>query len=292
MEEKKSSDIKFYKGLLIALIVGLFLIFCVLLYLWLFLRDYEACYPDYLAAKTAKNYSGDDIYYYEDSIRGSGQKRYRIQDGDRRLATLVLVPDGASTAYNHQKYRISAIIDEKDPTDDVMQVVAETDIPEESVNFEENATEVSSDEAEKSDMSGNAADLPEEDVPSLPITDDEKNAVTALAESYVKVYAPFSTIKEIGELRSQVLALIKKDTNLYKRLSAYSNSWGQNVNGYEVANTTVTNIKKTSENTYTCDVASEFITSSADWGVKRTYDLTYYMEMEDTDGKLLLTSVE
>ena len=55
---------------------------------------------------------------------------------------------------------------------------------------------------------------------------------------------------------------------------------------------TVTNIKKTGENTYKCDVASEFITSNADWGVKRSYDLTYIMEMEETDGKLLLTSVE
>ena len=40
---------------------------------------------------------------------------------------------------------------------------------------------------------------------------EEEEAVKQLAESYVKVYAPFSTIKDIGDLRSRVLALIKND---------------------------------------------------------------------------------
>lgn len=288
MEEKKPNDTKFYKGLLTAFLICLVLIIGALAYLWFFLKDYEECLAENVASKISKEYSGSDIYYYEDSERGSDLKRFRIQDGDRRLATVILEPEGDKTGFDHQKYRIVSIQNEKHHEDDIMQIVEEpAPEPEEEEMPEEEA--LSENMADDGTVSGDEAG--EEEV-SLPITAEEEEAVKQLAESYVKVYAPFSTIKDIGDLRSRVLALIKNDTNLYTRLKAYSNNWGQNVNGYDFGETVVTNIKKTGENSYRCDVASEFITSSADWGVKRSYDLTYIMEMEEVDGKLLITSVE
>lgn len=288
MEEKKPNDTKFYKGLLTAFLICLVLIIGALAYLWFFLKDYEECLAENVASKISKEYSGSDIYYYEDSERGSDLKRFRIQDGDRRLATVILEPEGEKTGFDHQKYRIVSIQNEKHHEDDIMQIVEEpAPEPEEEEMPEEEA--LSENMADDGTVSGDEAG--EEEV-SLPITAEEEEAVKQLAESYVKVYAPFSTIKDIGDLRSRVLALIKNDTNLYTRLKAYSNNWGQNVNGYDFGETVVTNIKKTGENSYRCDVASEFITSSADWGVKRSYDLTYIMEMEEVDGKLLITSVE
>ncbi len=282
MEEKKPGDIKFYKGLLIAFLIGLAVIIAILVYFWAFLKDYEECLAENIANETMQGYSGSDLYYYEDSDRTSELKRFRIQDGDKRLATLILEPEGEKTAFDHQRYRILYIENERNPENDVMKVV--------EVKAEEPVDEaVSVNEVSENTVSGD--ETVEEEV-SLPITAEEEEAVKALAESYVKVYAPFSTIKEIGDLRSRVLALIKKDTNLYQRLASYTNSWGQNVNGYDFGETTVTNIKKTGDNTYKCDVTSEFITSSADWGVTRSYDLTYKMEMEDCEGNLLITSVE
>ena len=285
MEEEKGSDLKFYKGLLAAFVVGIILITGLLIYLWLFLKDYEECLAENAVKEVAESCRGADIYYYEDTVRGSGQKRFYIQDGDTRLATVILEPSGKPTAFDHQRYRVSYIEKEKRPEDDIMQIVAqtETQMPEESVP--EGNESVSG-----NTVSGDETDGEEE--PSLPVTDEEKDAVKNLAESYVKVYAPFSTIKEIGDLRTRVLALIKKDTNLYDRLKSYQNGWGQAVNGYDFGETEVTDIKKTADNGYSCDVASEFITNSANYGVNRTYDLTYHMEMEYVDGTLLITIVE
>ncbi len=288
MEEKKTNDTKFYKGLLTAFLIGLVLIIGSLIYLWFFLKDYEECLAENVASEISKEYSGNDIYYYEDSDRTSDLKRFRIQDGDRRLATVILEPEGERTDFDHQRYRVLSVQNERYHEDDIMQIVAEP--AQEAAKEEPAADETASENmADEGTVSGDEAD--EEEV-SLPITEEEEEAVKQLAESYVKVYAPFSTIKDIGDLRSKVLALIKNDTNLYTRLKAYSNNWGQNVNGYDFGETVVTNIKKTGEQTYRCDVASEFITSNADWGVKRSYDLTYIMEMEEVDGKLLITSVE
>ena len=292
MEEKKTKDTEFYKGLLVAFLVGVILIAGALAYLWFLLKDYEECLADNLASQISKEYSGDDIYYYEDSDRASDVKRYRIQDGDKRLATVILEPDGAKTSFDHQRYRVVSIQNEKYHENDVMQIIAEEA---EAADAEGSLAEETAEDESVSEntVSADETGSPDgEEQVSLPVTAEEEEAVKQLAESYVKVYAPFSTIKEIGDLRSRVLALIKPETNLYTRLKAYSNNWGQNVNGYDFGQTVVTNIKKTGENTYRCDVASEFITSSADWGVKRSYDLTYIMEMEETDGKLLITSVE
>ncbi|MCR5650940.1 MAG: hypothetical protein K6F86_07155 [Lachnospiraceae bacterium] len=285
-EEKRPSDGKFYRGLLTAFIIGVIMILGALVYLWFLLKDYEMCLADNMVSAISEKYSGDDIYYYEDSQRGSDLKRYHVQDGNKRLATVILEPEGERTAFDHQRYRVVSIQNEKYHENDVMQIVAE--IPEEPVE-EEPAPEENS--VSSDSVSGDRAEETEEEV-SLPVTPEEEEAVTQLAKSYVNVYAPFSTIKEIGDLRSKVLSHIKKDTNLYTRLQSYSNNWGQNVSSYDFGETVVTNIKKTGEHTYSCDVASVFITNSADWGVKRSYDLTYIMEMEETDGKLLLTSVE
>lgn len=292
MEEKKTSDIKFYKGLLTAFLIGVAVIAGALAYLWFFLKDYEECLPDNLASEISQKYSGSDIYYYEDTDRSSGLKRFRVQDGNKRLATILLEPDGEKTSFDHQPYRVLSVQKEKHSEDDLMQIItasAEGSKEEGSApEIEENPITESSDS-----VSDNMSDSPgEEEEESLPITAEEEESVKQLADSYVKVYAPFSTIKEIGDLRSKVLSHIKQDTNLYSRLKSYSNNWGQNVSGYDFGQTVVTNIKKTGEKTYRCDVASEFITVSADWGVKRSYDLTYIMEMEEVDGKLLLTSVE
>ena len=290
-EENRSADIKFYKGLLVAFVVGVILIAGALVYLWFLLKDYEICLADNIAAEVADGYDGDDIYYYEDSDRSSDLKRYHIQDGDRRLATVTLEPEGGKTSFNHQKYRVVSIINEKNHEDDIMQPVPDPPaepVPEDETSQDPGAAEAISEDS----VSGNDAEKTDEEEPSLPVTEEEEEAVKQLAESYVNVYAPFSTIKEIGDLRSKVLSHIRKDTNLYNRLQNYRNDWGQNVSSYTVTDTVVTNIKKTGENTYKCDVASVFTTNSADWGVKRSYDLTYIMEMEETDGKLLLTSVE
>ncbi len=278
--EEDRGDKKFYKGLLIAFASGLVVIIIILSYLWLLLKDYEACLPDNLVSEIMENYPGSDKYFYEDTVKDSGMKRFRIQDGDKRVATVFLEPVGLLTGFDHQKYRVLYVQDERDHTNDIMQIVQVFDITEQ---------ENEADQSVRTDEAG-TEDASEE--PSLPMTEDEENAIRSLAESYVKVYAPFSTIKDIGDLRSKVLSFIKPDTNLYERLKSYHNEWGQNVNGYDFGETTVLNIKKTGEKNYECDVESEFRTSSADWGVKRSYDLTYHMEMEDVDGTLLLTSVE
>ena len=271
--------------------VGVILIAGALVYLWFLLKDYEICLADNIAAEVADGYDGEDIYYYEDSDRSSDLKRYHVQDGDRRLATVILEPEGGKTSFNHQRYRVVSIINEKNHEDDIMQPVP--DPPAEPAPEDETLQDPGAAKAVSGDsVSGNDAEKTDEEEPSLPVTDEEEEAVKQLAESYVNVYAPFSTIKEIGDLRSKVLSHIRKDTNLYNRLQNYRNDWGQNVSSYTVSDTVVTNIKKTGENTYKCDVASVFTTNSADWGVKRSYDLTYIMEMEETDGKLLLTSVE
>ena len=281
-EEKKPGDKTFYTGLLIAFAAGLFVIAGLLFYLWLFLKDYEACLADNIVADISGRYEGSDIYFYEDTLRGSGVKRFRIQDGNKRLATVMLEPDGTESSFDHKKYRVLYIENEKDPSDDIMQVVETppvSETPEQDVSEDASLSEntVSDDETEK---------------PSLPITPEEEEAVRSLAESYVKVYAPFSTIKDIGDLRSKVLALIKEDTNLYERLKTYKNEWGLAVNGYNFGETKVSDIKKTGENEYECDVESEFITSSANYGVSRSYEMTYHMEMENVDGSLKMTSVE
>ncbi len=282
MEEKKPVDKKFYIGLLISCVSGLFLIAGLLTYLWLGLIDYEECFADNIIEELSERYSGNDIYFYEDTVKGSGVKRYRIQDGDKRLATVILEPDGPRTGFDHQKYKVLFVENEKDTLNDAMQVVDTSELLLQSEETDEENT-----------VSGNVSENDaEEEKPSLPITPEEETEVSELAQAYVKVYAPFSTIKDIGDLRSKVLSMIKEDTTLYERLKTYHNEWGQNVSKYDFGDTEVKNIKKTGENEYECDVESKFITSSADWGVKRDYDMSYHMMMERTDSGLLLTSVE
>ncbi len=265
---------KFYIGALIGFGAACLVVFLLLCYFWLFLKDYEACLPSHIVETLMQNYSGGDLYYYEDSTPGEDARVYRIVNGNRRVSTITLVPDGKKTFFGHQNYKVGAVEDEA---------------PAEPMQLTEGMSVWETLQAEQAEA---ATSGEEEEEISLPVTEEEEKAVTEAAEAFMKAYSPFATFKNTGNYRSAVLALVEKDTELYEKLGSYVNSWGQNVSSYDFSDFVTEEIRKTSDTTYECNASCKFNIKNADWGVSRPYDLSYHLVFSNSSGSYLVKEME
>ncbi len=275
--KEKDREIKFYIGTLIGFAGAVLLLTLGLLWFWFYIRDYEKCLPNSLVEQVMSNYSGSDLYYYENSSPGSEQKHFRIQNGDRKVADVTLVPAKRKSAFGRIQYTVGEVKEAEKP---------EPMVPAEGESVWDEVLREQAEAEEEASGSG------EEEKPSLPVSEEEKEQVAAVAEQFIRAYAPFATFKNTGAYRAPVLELLKSDTELYEKLGSYVNGWGQNVSSYDFSDMNVENVIKTSETDYECDATCNFIIKNADWGISRPYELSYHLDLSSEDGQYRISGME
>lgn len=267
---------KFYIGALIGFAASCLILALLLCWFWYFIKDYEECLPSNVMETVMESYHGGDLYYFENSAPGSEEKSYKIQDGNRMLAEVTLIPAGKKTLFGRQKYQVQEIREAERP-EPMVEAEGETVWAKVQREAEEKAAQEENGEEEKE---------------RLPITEEEEQQVAEAAEAFIRAYSPFATVKNTGEYRAPVLALLKEDTELYDALKSYVNDWGQNISSYDFSDMEITEIIKTSEKDYECDASCVFSIRNADWGLSRPYDLSYHLNMTLEDGALKISAMQ
>ncbi|MCR5209945.1 MAG: hypothetical protein K6C99_07025 [Lachnospiraceae bacterium] len=131
---------------------------------------------------------------------------------------------------------------------------------------------------------------PKDDVPSYPITEDEKMLVQKTAEDFTKAYAVFSLKKNASG--ATALSYVDPDSELHGRLASYSNDWGVTYSSDSFDDLEISDIRKISEAPaeYSCVVDCTYSVNNG----ANSYDLDfeYILKPNASGDKMMIEDMQ